>query len=357
MFEEMKKDPAVKLQLASSYASIANYWKFFDGEAQQLKHNKVYEKKAAEEKAFAAWAENKEAYKSLLYDIDQVYTVYKPYALQSTYLRECIMAPTIMQLTSFGIGLDMLYAKKALVLADDKKSKEEKTKAATEIDSTIAKTCRDYLKALAEVDYTERIQIADKKIFAGMLMMYYKNIPSNQWPAAFTKIATGIKNGNAEAVFAKYTDMIFAKSMFASKEKVAAFLSNPVSSKLYKDPAFAYLKSHRDNYNTNFKSKVDEFQMQALALGRKYIKGLMEMQPDRVFYPDANSTQRLTYGSVKSYDPKDAIHYDFITTLDGVMEKYVPGDYEFDLPSKMLELYKAKDSNRSSKFSAYFALA
>lgn len=344
--EQMVQDDATRLLLSSTYASIANYWKFFDGEAQQLKHNKVYEKKSAEEKAFAAWAENKEEYKTLLYDIDQAYTVYKPYALQSTYLRECIMAPTIIQLASFGIGLDILYAKKAVVLADANKSKEEKAKAATEIDSTIAKTCRDYLRALAEVDYTERIQTADKKIFAGMLMMYYKNIPSNQWPAAFTKIAAGIKNGNAEAVFAKYTEMIFAKSMFASKDKVAEFLKNPVAKKLYSDPAFSYLKSHRDNYNTNFKSKVDEFQMQALALGRKYIKGLMEMQPNRVFYPDANSTQRLTYGSVKSYDPKDAIHYDFVTTLEGVMEKYVPGDYEFDLPSKMLDLYKAKDYGR-----------
>jgi hypothetical protein len=78
--EQMVQDEATRLLLSSDYASIANYWKFFDGEAEQLKHNKVFEKKSAEEKTFSQWASNKDEYKSLLYDIDQVYTLYKPYA-------------------------------------------------------------------------------------------------------------------------------------------------------------------------------------------------------------------------------------------------------------------------------------
>jgi len=344
--EQMVQDEATRLQLSSDYASIANYWKYFDGEAEQLKHNKVYEKKAAEEKAFSAWAANKEAYKSLLYDIDQVYTLYKPYALQRTYINECVFAPTVMQLASFGSSLDALYNKLAAVKADKTKVAADKNKEIADLEAKIKTTAENLKKALADIPYTERIKTADKKILAGMMKMYYKNIPSSQWPEVFTKIASKIKGGNADEVFAKYADMIFAKSMFASKEKLDAFLSEPNHKKILKDPAFQYLKAHMDNYTKNYKAKVDEFTAQALALGRQYIKGLMEMQPERVFYPDANSSQRLTYGTVKSYDPKDAVHYDFITTLDGVIEKYVAGDYEFDLPAKLIELYKAKDFGR-----------
>ncbi len=344
--EQMIQDEATRLLLSSDYASVANYWKFFDGEAEQLKRNKVFEKKAAEEKAFGQWAANREEYKSLLYDIDQVYTLYKPYALQATYMRECIGAPTIMQLASLGFSLDALYFERDTIMKNKTMSKADKAKRLADIDSNIAKTCQLTLVALDEFNYTDRIIAADKKIFLGMLSMYYKNIPSSQWPEVFKKIASKIKNGNSEMVFAKYTDMVFSKSIFASKEKIAAFLKKPSYSKLLADPAFSLYKAHRENYLTNFKPKVDEFMSQSLALGRKYIKGLMEMYPNRYFYPDANSCQRLTYGTIRSYNPKDGVHYDYITTIDGVMEKYIPGDYEFDLPMRLVDLYKSKDFGR-----------
>lgn len=344
--EQMVQDEATRLLLSSDFASVANYWKFFDGEAQQLKNNKVFEKKMAEEKAFGQWAASREEYKTLLYDIDQVYTNYKPYALLSTYLRECIMSPGIVQLSSFGLGIEPLFEQKAKIEADKTKSKEDKAKEIAAIDANIRKTCDDYIKALDGFAYTPRIIEADKKIFAGMLMMYYKNIPNTQWPEFFTKLTSKIKKGNAQEVFANYTEMVFKKSMFANKDLVKAFLANPNMKKLNADPAFAYLKAHRMNYINNFKPKVDEFLALSSALGRKYIKGLMEMQPNRMFYPDANSSQRLTYGTVKSYNPKDAVHFDFITTIDGVMEKYKPGDYEFDLPAKLRDLYNAKDFGR-----------
>lgn len=344
--EQMVQDEATRLLLSSDYASIANYWKFFDGEAEQLKRNKVYEKKTAEEKAFGQWAANKEEYKSLLYDIDQVYTLYKPYALQTLYLRECIGAPGIMQMAGLGFSLESLYKEKARITEDKTMSSADKTKKLAEIDSSIAKTCKTSMEALKEFSYTDRIRTADKKIFAGMLSMYYKNIPMEQWPEVFKKIAFKIKNGNSEEVFAKYTEMVFSKSLFASKEKIEKFLLKPNYKKLLNDPAFALYKAHRDNYLTNFKPKVDEFAAKSLALGRLYIKGLMEMNPTRYFYPDANSCQRLTYGTVRSYNPKDGVHFDYVTTIDGVMEKYVPGDYEFDLPNKLIELYKNQDFGR-----------
>lgn len=343
--EQMVQDEATRLALSSLYARVANYWKFFDGEAEQLKHNKVFEKKFAEENAFNKWASSNEEFRSLLNDIDKTYTDYKPYALQETYMRECVNAPMIVQYARALEILDNLYEKRAK-LAKDTISKDKIKKGLHDIDSTIAKTSSLLLAAFSKNTYNSRMQSADKKIFKQMLVMYYKNIDRSQWPAFYTKLASKIKNGNEAEVFGKYVDMVFAKSIFSDTAKICNFLRKPNHKKLIADPAFSFYKSHRDNYNTNFKPKVDEFKAKTSELGRKYIKGLMAMYPNRKFYPDANSSQRLTYGSVKSYQPKDGIHYDYITYMEGIMEKYVPGDYEFDLPSRMIDLYKAKDFGR-----------
>ncbi|MEZ4805655.1 MAG: S46 family peptidase, partial [Bacteroidia bacterium] len=335
-----------RLLLSSKYAQIANYWKYFDGEAEQLKKNKVYEKKATEEKAFSNWAASKAEYKSLLYDIDQAYTLYKPYALQRVYIGECVLAPNSMLFAYQFNALESIYSEIEKTKSNKEMSKTAKDSALNMLDLRL-KTMVLILKSAVEgTPYTDRIVTADKKIFAGMMKMYYKNIPADQWPEAFTKIASKIKNGNSEEVFAKYTDMIYKKSMFSSVDKMMAFLDKPSHSKLLKDPEFQYMKAHLENYLNNFASKYGEFYNNANELGGKYIKGLMEMYPDRIFYPDANSSQRLTYGTVQSYDPKDAVHYNYYTTIEGVLEKYVPGDYEFDLPSKLIELYKNKDYGR-----------
>lgn len=344
--EQMVQDEATRLLLSSDYASISNYWKYYHGEALQLKKNKVFEKKDAEEYAFGKWAAGKEDYKTLLHDVDKAFAEYKPYALQRIYINECIFGSTVMQLASYGSALDRLYTALNSAKADKSMAAADRDKKIKELEGKIDATAKNLLISLKSVNYTDRIKTADKKIFAGMMMMYYKNIPKDQWPEDFVKIASKIKKGNAEKVFADYTEMIFAKSMFASKDKLEAFLNKPSHKKILADPGFKYMKAHLDNYINRFKVKVDEYNSATLSLGRTYIKGLMEMYPDRIFYPDANSSQRLTYGTVRSYSPSDAVHYDYITTLDGVIEKYVKGDYEFDLPARLIELWKAKDFGR-----------
>jgi hypothetical protein len=344
--EEMEQDEATRLQLSSAYAGVANYWKFFDGEAEQLKKNKIYDKKFAEENAFNKWAANKSEYSSLIYDIDQVYTEYKPYALQYTYMRECINSPNIISMSSVLGKMDAMYTEKANIAADKTKSKEEKAKAISKLDSSINAYANTMLNAFKGYKFNERIIRADKKIMKSMMAMYYKNIPSEQWPTFFTQLTSKIKNNNYDAVFSKYVDMVFAKSMFADSNKVYAFFQKPNHKKLLSDPAYQYYKAHSDNYNNNYKEKYETFLMKSNALGRKYIKGLMEMNPNKVYYPDANSSQRLTYGTVRSYNPKDGVHYDYICTLDGCMEKYIPDNYEFDLPERLIELYNKKDFGR-----------
>ncbi|HEY1045559.1 MAG TPA: S46 family peptidase, partial [Bacteroidia bacterium] len=193
--EQMVQDEATRLALSSLYARVANYWKFFDGEAEQLKHNKVFEKKFAEENAFNKWASSNEEFKSLLNDIDKTYTEYKPYALQETYMRECVNAPMIVQYARALEVLDMLYEKRAK-LAKDTISKDKIKKGLHDLDSTIAKTSSLLLAAFSKNTYNSRMQSADKKIFKQMLVMYYKNIDRSQWPAFYTKLASKIKNGN-----------------------------------------------------------------------------------------------------------------------------------------------------------------
>ncbi|HEU4555249.1 MAG TPA: S46 family peptidase, partial [Chitinophaga sp.] len=112
---------------------------------------------------------------------------------------------------------------------------------------------------------------------------------------------------------------------------------------LQTDPAFAYAAAFTKNYATRVLPLYHRFMLKNDDLGRAYLKGVMEMQPKKKWYPDANFTMRVTYGQVKPYSPQDAIRYDYVCTMTGVLEKYKPGDYEFDLPEKYIDLYKRKD--------------
>lgn len=320
--EIMNQSDSFRLLLSGSYASIANYWKYFIGQTEQLKHLKVYDYKVDLEKQFAVWAANKPEYKDVLPNIDKAYAAYAPYALQRTYLSEGIFA---INLT--GIASSMLGYEKAMTA--EPKDTASANKA---IGMTIANL---------DAFYEEYFPTADKKIMVNVLKMYYNNIPKDQHPAI---MATILKKGKTpDEAFEKYATEVYAKSMFASKEKFKAFLQKPDVKKLQKDPAFAMLSSFYTHYMNEYKPKFDEFNAATAKEGRAYIKGLMEMMPQKTFYPDANSSLRLTYGSVQAYDPKDAVHFNYFTTLDGVMEKYNPNDFEFIVPSRLIDLYNKKD--------------
>jgi hypothetical protein len=139
-----------------------------------------------------------------------------------------------------------------------------------------------------------------------------------------------------------FSNKMFETSIFCDQSKLEAFLDNPSLKVLDKD--LAYIAANSINKRgSEIRAEIVKFSSDLAKGQRLWLNGLMTMQKDRVFYPDANSTMRLTYGNVKSYDPIDAVHYKYFTTLDGVMQKEVPGDWEFDVPAKLKELYKAKD--------------
>lgn len=315
--EVMDKSEADRLLLSGTYASVANYWKYFIGQTEQLKRLKVYEGKVADEKKFADWAKGKAEFENVLPNVQKAYDAYTPYALQRTFLNEGL----------FGIGLPgiafSMYA-------------YETTK-----DTAVANKSINMAKQNIDAYYEEFFAGADEKIMRQILLMYYNNIPKEQ-QAPY--MATILKKGKTpEEAINKFAAEVYAKSLFANKEKLKAFLAKPNAKTIAKDPAYAMVKSFYENYINNYKPKVDEFNVAIAKEGRTYVKGLMEMNPTKTFYPDANSSLRLTYGSVQGYEPKDAVKYDYITTLDGVVEKHNPKDFEFNAPQRLLDLYNAKN--------------
>jgi hypothetical protein len=180
----------------------------------------------------------------------------------------------------------------------------------------------------------------DVKMLAAMLQLYYNDVPKQHQPAYLEKIHKKYK-GNFEA----YANDVFSKTIFSSKSKVDLFLTAPKLKTLQKDPVWPLQQAFAAN--AKIIDSLVRPSNEMLAKGRRlFVKGLREMQSDRNLYPDANSTMRVTYGKVLDYSPADAINFDYVTTLDGLMAKEDPSNWEFVVPEKLKQLYHAKDYGR-----------
>jgi hypothetical protein len=327
MHEQMIKDPAVKLKLASSYAGIANYWKFFDGETKQLLKFKTFETKQQYEQKFAAWAKGKPSYESILVEYEKAYAAWTPYSKHRQYLREGILGSPLSSFAATLMGLEAAMVKPGASSADIKKA---------------AESADNQRKSFLEGEDLP----SDVKILAAVAQAFYNDIDKSQHPIGFyEKLKAAYGDLKDEATYKKWAADVFANTMILNDAKWAAFVANPDANALQADPAFDLAASFAKNYNTKFASLYTEFNNKNNELGRSYMKGIMEMNPAAVskMYPDANFSMRVSFGNVKSYKPRDAVQYDYITTSKGLLEKYVPGDYEYDLPTNQIELLKKKD--------------
>jgi len=327
MFEEMKKDPATKLQLASSYASIANYWKFFDGETKQLIKYDVYgQKKKAEEK-FIAWAAAKPEYKDIFTDWGKAYDAWTKYARHRMYMNEGVFGSPLIAFAASLKQIETALVKPGVTKADVQKAFDAANKMR-----------QQFLK--------EENKTSDENIVASVTMLYYMNVPKDQQPVGFYGTVKD-KYGALDnvATYKKYAADIFANTMIFNDTKWNAFIANPDANVLQSDMAFAHASAFYDNYNSKYSQYFQQFTVKNNELGRLYLKGIMEMDTIKAkkMYPDATFTMRVSYGAVKSYRPRDAVFYDYVTTSKGILEKYKPGDYEFNLPEKQIELLKKKD--------------
>lgn len=325
MLEEMKKNPAVKLQLAGSYAGIANYWKFFDGESKQLLKFKTFEEKQANEAAFLALVKGKPEYESLFNEYEKIYKAWRPYAKQRVYMTEGIFGSPLIAFASTLQKLDAILSKKDATKEDIKKV----------VDA--AKT--------AQLNFINSENVtSDKNILAFVTQAFYSDIDASQHPTEFYNTLNAkfgdLKSKSTYEAFANY---VFNNSALLTTAKWNSFISNIDTATLHNDPAFMMANAFNVNFNTKYAKLFADFNAQNFALGKSYLKGVLETSKGKKLYPDANFTMRVSFGNVKSYSPRDAVKYSHVCTLNGVLEKYKPNDYEYDAPIKLIELAKAKD--------------
>lgn len=327
MFEEMKKDPATKLQLSSNFANIANYWKFFDGESKQLVKYNVYGQKKKAEEVFINWAKNKPEYATIFDDWAKIYDAWRPYSKHRVYINEGIFGSPLLAFAASLQQLENAMVQNGKTAADIKKA------------ATAANEARDeFLK--------EENKASDQKIVSDVTRMFYTDIDKQQHPIDFYRTQVeAYGKPDDDQTYKKYAAYVFEKTMIFNDAKWKTFIENPDAITLQDDPAYAHASAFLVNYQSKYLAKFQQFNTANNELGRLYLKGIMEMDPvkAKMMYPDATFTMRVSFGNVKSYKPRDAVVYDYVCTMSGVLQKYIPGDYEYDLPAKQLELIKKKD--------------
>ena len=322
----MDANKKTKIQYASKYAGTSNYWKYYIGQSRGLKRMKVYDKKVEIENEFTDWVnsgdeQRYEKFGNTLSLIEEAYDQNRELNISRTYLNEAIFQGAEIMYFSF-----IMNRKLANIPTD----KEEKTMFMNEIREEAQEFYKNYNSTI------------DEELFSAMLEMYYYNVPQNQHPSVFKKIEKQLLGFKA-LDFDYYAKDVFRKSIFSSEDKFLNFLENPYTMKLEKDPAYTTMMSIYDYYiehhyaqRKSVRAKLDEG-------NRLFIAGLREMNPEENYYPNANSTMRVTYGNVGDYNPGDAMHYDFYTTIDGIIEKEDPTNDEFIVPEKLKELYEIGD--------------
>jgi len=329
--KDMKADPKLNIQNASKYSGSSNYWKFSIGQNEGLTRLRTAEKKAAFEAEFMKWVKADPArlakYGNALSLIENAVKGRAEKYNVVQYISEAFRGSMEM----VGLASQMTLLEEALASKDQER-----------IDGMIGRLKRGLGGFYGDYNYP-----TDQAATKAMIKLYRADIDPKYWPSFYTLIDTKFK-GNVDA----FVDNMFAKSIFTSQDKLNAFLEAPSLKVLQKDPAFVVAKSV-EAVRSALMNDIAGFNADLSKGQRLFMAGVMEYQPDKTRYPDANSTMRLTYGKVLDYYPYDAVHYNWYTTLDGVVQKFKPGDYEFDLPQRLIDLNNKKEYGRYASPDGY----
>jgi hypothetical protein len=313
----MRTDPAIKIQYASKYASTANYWKKWIGENQGIKKSNAIQKKRDLETEFSKIVAEKDlvGYSTLLADFENLYKEIEKVSLARDYWIEVAYRNVeLLGITFRAFQLEQAYLRGG---------------------EQAFENARQSILGRLEGTYKNYNATVDKPVFEKLVSLYAEKSPKEYLPS-------NMKGVN----FEKLTNDIYTTSKLTSYEGAKELFSGSaeeVIKKLNADKAYAFGKEWHTMFYTTLEPKFQELNMQIVAVQKKYMKALMEVFPNKRFFPDANSTLRVTYGQVRGYEPRDGVYYNTTTYLDGVIEKYVPGDYEFNVPQKLIDLYEAKD--------------
>jgi hypothetical protein len=322
LLEDMLASDKVRIQYASKYSGSTNYWKYSIGQNRGLQRLNVIDKKLEQEKAFRNWFNTsdilKNKYSEALDLIESSVKGRAPYLNASQYINESLRNGEIFRMAGNAENLYTLL--------------QEKNPDQKKLDEAI-----EQLKNSASGFYRNYNASTDQKVVAALTELFYNDIDKSFHPDFLADVHKKFKGD-----FEKYSADLFKKSVFISEEALNSFLNKPSAKVLAKDPAFIASRS----INVSFRelmNKMNSFNLDLQRGQRLFIAGLIEMHPERVFYPDANSTMRLTYGTVASYQPADAVHYNYVTTMKGIIEKEDPDNWEFVVPKELKDLYNNKD--------------
>jgi len=314
--EYMRADRTVKIQYASKYARIANYWKKWIGENQGLQKSNALQIKRDFEKEFTHRVNQKskqQEYGNLLSDFEKYYAEIEKLAISDEIYTETFLRNVELLTIYYRLyNLERVLINKGKEAFDERKN------------NTIQSLERFYKNFNPTVD---------RKVFEQVIDYFVANTPKEHLPLEFQQLNV-----------VDLAKEVYENSMIISYPKAQnLFSENNMFESLERDKGYVLVKQAMDKFMSDVNPKYDEINTKIEATQRKYMKAILDLFPDARIFPDANSTLRITYGKVGGYSPKDAVYYQPITYLDGVIEKYIPDDYEFDVSEKLIDLYNKKD--------------
>jgi hypothetical protein len=326
----MRKDEQIKIQYASKYASVSNHWKKWQGEIMGLNRVDAFNKRKTYEAEFQkrinANPQWKASYGSLLGELESAYKDIEPLALARDYY---------LEITS-RIDLFTLARRfNALRHSKNNGGKYDYSEGLLKLKDTLPELYKNHNATL------------DKQLFEVLMEMYVTK-QDNRFVSS--KLLEQVKAVNSD--YKKLSNELYSGAGFtAGKRTISLLEENPAEllESTRADKVTTLYTDIVDTYNREVASKLNTIQQRIDHLQRTYMQAQMDVMKEKKFYPDANSTMRVTYGNVKGYNARDGVKYDFYTYLDGVMEKYVPGDYEFDVPKKLQSLYRSKEYGQYGK--------
>lgn len=323
--EEMRANDTVKLAYANRYSSLANAWKKWQGESLGLRRTKAADRKKAYESAFldslTAHPEKSAAYGSLLPGLYAAYEKLLPYGIaydatnEYTSINDICRLEKILQQYVSGLEKGTMNNRKA-----------------------------DSLKKKALEYVSSRTIAIDRKTFIPLTEFYVANMPDSLLPSPVKELLSSCGGD-----FSALSGQLYSSPLFTPEGIEAVFSTSDaaaIKSRLDYDPGFVFFQSIADNFRKKIIPAYKQYDDEIAALMKDYMKAQTEIFTNKAFFPDANLTLRASYGQVKGMQARDGLCYLPQTYLDGVIEKYVPGDYEYDLPERLIELYNAKDYGR-----------
>lgn len=341
----MDMDTKTRIQYASKQSRVSNYWKYYIGQTEQLKNNGVYDKKLAIENQFQDWvnsgdAARKAKYGGVLNMFKEAYAESDAYVEGDVYVLEAGL--TGADITLFAFRFDRLMG--AIFSTQEKMQKDLKEASDDAEKDKIRTTAEKRVEALkarilstAEDHFKNYNLDLDKERFADLFQMYYDNVPASQQPEFFRLVEKKFKGD-----FSKFTDKTFDKSFLTSMEGVKAFLDKPNAKTLNKDYAAMAGRQLYDMYRASGTAHAENDDKLEKAY-RLFTAGVRKMNPKKNYSADANSTMRMTYGTVGSYYPKDGVFYDYYTTANGIIQKEDPNDTEFWIQEDLINTINKGD--------------